>query len=117
MGPSCPPRGPSTSRLDTSSSRIRLKRAKYILDTTPTEKMWSDVLNKSKQDTPFRNNRVIMMDVPEDYNNNSKYRKYHPKLLPPDEKENLDYGSSTRPKQSSRSVLGPRGLIWPLQWS
>ena len=51
-----------------------------------------------------------MMDVPEDYDDNSKYCKTHPKLWPPDDKENLDHnGSSTRPQQSSRSVLGKVG--------
>ena len=46
------------------------------------------------------------MDIPEDYDDNEEYHTTHLKLLPQDDKENLNHnGSSTRPQQSSRSML------------
>ena len=52
------------------------------------------------------NSCAIMMDVPEDYNTIANYCRTHPKILPTDDKENLDLSrSSKRPLSSSRSML------------
>ena len=59
---------------------------------------------------PFRKDRAIMMDVPEEYANNVKYRRTHPDILPPEVKENLgNVESYTRPPSSSRSMLNDFG--------
>ena len=47
-----------------------------------------------------------MMDLPVEYDNNVKYFRTHPNLLPPEDKENLELdGSYKIPLSSSRSVL------------
>jgi hypothetical protein len=76
----------------------------------PTEKMWSDVLNKPKQGGPFRKDRAMLMGVPEEYDDNVEYRKTHQELLPNSDKENLDdVRAPDKPTSSSRSVLGEVG--------
>jgi hypothetical protein len=76
----------------------------------PTEKMWSDVLNKPKQGGPFRKDRAMLMGVPEEYDDNVEYRKTHQELLPNSDKENLDnIRAPEKPTSSSRSVLGEVG--------
>ena len=45
--------------------------------------------------------------VPEDHTDTVEYHITHPELLPPEDEENLDHnGSSIRPQQSKRSMLG-----------
>jgi hypothetical protein len=84
-----------------------LKKVELKLGTAPTEKMWSNVLSKPKQGTPFRKGRAIWMDIPQDYDDNVEYHRTHLELLLPEDKENLDHnGSSTRLQQSSRSLSG-----------
>ena len=62
--------------------------------------MGSNVLNKPKQGVPFRKDCTIMMDIPENYDDNVTYHRTDLKLSPPNSKENLDHnGSSTRPQQ------------------
>ena len=76
----------------------------------PTEKMWSNVLNKPKQGGSFRKDQTMLMGVPEEYDDNVEYCRTHQELLPTEEKENLDvHRSSKKPKISSRSVLGEVG--------
>ena len=78
----------------------------------PTEKMWSDVLNKPKQGGPFRKDRAILMCIPEEYDDNVEYRRTHPELLPLEDKENLDrVGASKKPISSSRSVMSKVGNL------
>ena len=73
----------------------------------PTEKMWSDVLNKPKQGSPFRKDRAMLMGIPEEYDDHVEYRRTQQELLPKEDKENLDdRRPSKKPKTSSRSVLG-----------
>jgi len=76
----------------------------------PTEKMWSDVLNKPKQGSPFRKDRAMLMGIPEEYDDHVEYRRTQQELLPTEEEENLDaHRPLKKPKTSSRSVLGQVG--------
>ena len=84
----------------------KMKEGKVEIRYCPTKKMWSNVLNKPKQGAPFRKDPAMMMDVPVEYDNNVKYFRTHPNLLPPEDKENLELdGSYKIPLSSSRSVL------------
>ena len=66
--------------------------------------MWSDVLNKPNQGSPFRKDCAMLMDIPEEYDNSVEYRRTHPGLLPNYGKENLDHvGASEKPTSSSMS--------------
>eukprot|EP00957_Ditylum_brightwellii_P005505 421055-Ditylum_brightwellii.AAC.1 len=50
------------------------------------------------------------MGIPEEYNDNVKYRRTHQELLPSNEKENLDPNRALKkPTPSSRSVLDKVG--------
>ena len=50
------------------------------------------------------------MGIPEEYDDNVKYRRTQQELLPTENKEKLDvHRPSKKPKTSSRSVLGEVG--------
>ena len=48
----------------------KIEEGKVEIRYCPTEKMWSNVLNQPKQSQPFRKDHDILMDVPEDYDDN-----------------------------------------------
>ena len=48
----------------------------------PTEMMWTYVLDKPKGGSPFHLERIYLMNVPVDYDNDMKFLKTHPDLLP-----------------------------------
>ena len=52
-----------------------------------TETMWSDVLTKPKQDTPFKKLRAELMNIDVQYDNKAERSRTHPDLLP---KEDYD---------------------------
>jgi hypothetical protein len=88
----------------------KIEEGKVEIQYCPIEKMWSDVLNKPKQGALFRKDRAVLMGIPEEYNDNVKYRRTQQELLPTEDKENLDvHRPSKKPKTSSRSVLGEVG--------
>ncbi len=73
----------------------------------PTDKMWSDVLNKPKQGLPFRTDRAMLMNVPVDYDDDKELAKTHARLLPESAgSENLALPNLTQPVKASRSALG-----------
>ena len=73
----------------------------------PTDKMWSDVLNKPKQGLPFRTDRAMLMNIPVNYDDDEERAKTHAKLLPePAGSEDLALPSLTQPVKASRSMLG-----------
>ena len=73
----------------------------------PTEKIWSNILNKPKQGGQFRKDRAMLMGVPEEYDDNVVYCSTQQELLPNEEKESLDANrASKKPMTSSKSVLG-----------
>ena len=90
--------------------KVKIEEGEVEIQYCPTEKMWSNVLNKPKQGGPFGKDPARLMGVPEEYDDNVKYRRTHQELLPTEEKENLDvHRPSKKPKTSSRSVLGKVG--------
>ena len=114
-------------RLATNESLSSSKRTKHIkaryyfikdkvdegeveVQYCPTEKMWSDVLNKPKQGTPFRTDRAVLMNVPVDYNDEEEQKVTHADLLPqPQDDVDLAIPELNQPDKASRSVLGDIG--------
>ena len=58
-----------------------LDRGLASIEYCPTEMMWSDVLNKPKQGSPFRKDRSLLMNVPIDYCDIKERAQTHPALL------------------------------------
>ena len=117
----------STMRLATngplsSSSRTKHIKARYYfikdkidegeveMQYCPTEKMWSDVLNKPKQGSPFCEDRSMLMNVPVKYDVEEERKITHVDLLPkPEDDYNLAFPELGQPSKASRSVLGDIG--------
>ena len=84
--------------------------------------MWVDMNTKPKQGTPFRVDRSMMMNVPEDYDDDIEKANTHPLLLPiPAEKQPFirTFPTIDRPKPVNRrrSVLGstdPKQTVGPI---
>ena len=53
----------------------------------PTEKMWSDILNKPKTGAAFRKDRAMLMNVPVEYDDHVEFCATHPDLLPKEDKK------------------------------
>ncbi len=60
----------------------KLDEREVDIQYCPTEKMLSDILNKPKQGTPIKKDRVMLMNVPIKYNDQVEFHKTHPYLLP-----------------------------------
>jgi hypothetical protein len=88
----------------------KIEEGKVEIRYCPTKKMWSNVLNKPKQGSPFRKDRAVPMGIPEEYDYHFEYRRTQQELLSTENKESLDdHRPSKKPKTSSRSVLGQVG--------
>ena len=88
----------------------KIEEGKVEIRYCPTEKMWSDVLNKPKQGGPFRKDRAMLMGVPVEYDDNVEYHRTHQELLPSNEKENLDHVRALKkPTSFSRRMVGKVG--------
>ena len=48
----------------------------------PTDKMWIDCHTKPKQGRPWRVDISMLMNIPEDYDDEEERTRTHPKLLP-----------------------------------
>lgn len=113
----------ATMRLEVNGRVSSSKRTKHIksrfffitdkiasgdLDVQylPTEKMWSDVLNKPKQGKGFRLDRSLLMNCPIEYDDAVERRRTHPKLLAFE--HNIDSANKRieGPPIHRRSVLG-----------
>ena len=105
-----------------SSKRTKHIKARYLfikdkieegeveIRYCPTEKMWSDVLNKPKQGGTFRKDSAMLMGVPVEYDDDVEYRRTRQELLPGNVKENLDHvRAPKKPTSSNRSMLGEVG--------
>ena len=72
--------------------------------------MWSDVLNKPKQGSPFCEDRSMLMNVHVKYNDEEERKITHKDLLPqPEDEYNLAFPGLSQPSKASRSVLGNIG--------
>jgi hypothetical protein len=114
----------STMRLEVNGTMSSSKRTKHIkaryffvkdkikdgdleVQYCPTEQMWTDVLNKPEQGTPFRKDRAALMNVPVEYDDEVERKRTHPKLLPKSEQEELVKAQQDIPTSfHHRSVLG-----------
>ena len=84
--------------------------------------MWVDMNTKPKQGAPFRKDRSMMMNIPEDYDDDIKRKRTHPDLLPkPADQLPFIHHFPTieRPKSVNRrrSVLGrnkPKQSVSPI---
>ena len=94
-----------------------------------THTMWSDVLTKPKQGKAFYVMRGMLMNIPEQYDDDVERRLTHPKLLPTEEAlpivtETLKQavamagtmGRRAKPSDHRRSVLGEVLLRALLAW-
>ena len=105
---------PRTKHIKTRYYFIKdkIEEGEVEIQHCPTEKMWSDVLNKPKQGAGFRKDRSVLMNVPVDYDDQVEYAKTHPDLLPrSDENETLALSGVKQPRNASRSVLGDLGNL------
>ena len=50
----------------------------------PTDKMWIDCHTKPKQGSPWRRDIAMLMNIPEDYDDEQERIRSHPSLLPED---------------------------------
>ena len=113
----------STMRLEVNGTMSSSKRTKHIkaryffvkdkiedgdleVQYCPTEQMWTDVLNKPEQGTPFRKDRAALMNVPVDYNDDAERRRTHPKLLSRDDQADMVKAQAKGRGIHHRSVLG-----------
>jgi hypothetical protein len=91
---------------------IRNKITKGVLEVLYclTEIMWADVLTKPKQGGPFRLDRSHLMNVPINYDDDTKGLKTNPLLLPLDERplcpNRMKDQLPKTPIIHSRSVVG-----------
>jgi hypothetical protein len=83
--------GRASSSRNTKHIRNRFFLVKDLCDRSEiqirhegTETMWSDVLTKPKQGTPFKKMRAELMNCEVNYNDETERLKTHPKLLPVD---------------------------------
>jgi hypothetical protein len=104
----------------------KIEKGELKIEHQPTEKMWSDVLTKPKQGRGFKQDRAILMNVEEDYDDDKERLRTHPSLLASsasaDVKMHLPMktGSSKDPMLHCRSVLRgdkrdsyqPRHVTW-----
>ncbi len=71
----------------------------------PTDRMWSDLLNKSNQGMPFKRDRSVLMNVPVEYDDQAEFFRTHPYLLPEYDKTILGITGIDGSRIPSRIVL------------
>ena len=92
----------------------RIEQRDVKIEWTPTDKMWSDVLTKPKQGKGFRQDRAMLMNCDEDYDDEKERAQTHKLVLP---KEEGPVAASTvtgilPPKpQGSKPVLQRRSVL------
>ena len=84
----------------------RIDEGEIEVQYCPTEKMWTDVLNKPEQGAKFRLDRAELMNVPVDYDDNIERRRTHPKLLSSEDRDNMLKAQPNEHGFHHRSVLG-----------
>jgi hypothetical protein len=60
----------------------KVDSGEITIEHKPTEEMFSDVLTKPKQGKGFRQDRAMLMNCEEDYDDEKERLKMHPKLTP-----------------------------------
>jgi len=84
----------------------RIDEGELEVQYCPTEKMWTDVLNKPEQGAKFRLDRAELMNVPVDYDDEVERRRTHPKLLSRDDQADMVKAQTKGRGIHHRSVLG-----------
>ena len=82
------------------------------IEHCPTEMMWPDVLNKPKGGRPLSLDRIYLMNVPLDYDNDMELLKTHPDLLPEADRI-LANSRRMRTPVHHRNVLGYNKITNP----
>ena len=86
-------------------------RGEIEIQYRETGKMWSDVLTKPKQGKAFRAFRAILMNVPEEYDDEAERRNTHPALLPKEELQAIaQVGIGTNLKVTRHSLTRTTSL-------
>jgi hypothetical protein len=60
----------------------KVNNGELTIKHRPTDQMWSDVLTKPKQGKGFRQDRAMLMNCPEDYDDEEERLRTDPKCLP-----------------------------------
>ena len=84
----------------------RIDEGELEVQYCPTEKMWTNVLNKPEQGAKFRLDRAELMNVPVDYDDDVERRWTHPKLLSRDDQVDMVKAQAKGRGIHHRSVLG-----------
>ena len=101
-----------------SSSRTKHIKARYYfvkdkvdkgevsIKYCPTGQMYSDCLNKPKQNVAFRRDRSKLMNVPVEYDNDKEFLDTHPDLLPEEDRLILKKNEDLRIQISQQECVG-----------
>ena len=84
----------------------RIDEGEIKLQYCPTEKMWTNVLNKPEQGAKFRLNRAELMNVTVNYDDEVECRRTHPKLLSRDDQTDMVKAQAKGRGIHHKSVLG-----------
>ena len=77
--------------------KVKVEEGEVDIRYCPTKKMWSDILNKPQQGSPFSKDRAMIMNVPVNYYDRVKFLKMNPGLLPKGKKMTGEPRESTDP--------------------
>ena len=59
----------------------KITKVEIDVEYWPTEKMWCDILNKPKKGSPYRLDKIQLMNVTVDYDNQVESKDNHPTIL------------------------------------
>ena len=82
MGDGPRPNGRNISSRDIFFIKDKVDSGEVTIEHKPTDEMYSDVLTKPKQGKGFRQDRAMLMNCDEDYDDEAERSKTHPKLVP-----------------------------------
>ena len=91
-----------------------IEQGEVSIDWTPTDKMWSDVLTKPKQGKGFRQDRSMLMNCEEDYDDERERLRTNKAVLPREEgpvDASTVSGVLPPKQQDSASVLQRRSVL------
>eukprot|EP00804_Cyclotella_cryptica_P018945 CCRYP_006453-RA/>CCRYP_006453-RA protein AED:0.59 eAED:0.59 QI:0/0/0/1/0/0/2/0/207 len=88
----------------------RIEQGELEVQHMPTDKMWSNILTKPKQGKTFREMRGMLINVPEEYDDEVERRHTPSYLLPTDEPVENHPNKMTHPT-NSMSPVQPMSIL------
>jgi hypothetical protein len=99
----------------------KVDNGELVIKHRPTDQMWSDVLTKPKQGKGFRQDRAMLMNCPEDYDDEEEARRTDPRCLPRVENEipmkSQDQNDLTLHRRSVLEVKPSRSTKMQVTWN